>query len=1150
MKLQNIYEQDIDRYINPVATVGDLKEDHVNIEINEYVFTQKLLEHLYTFLDSLINKTDGKNGVWINGYYGSGKSHFLKYIYYTLQESCREKAMNRFRENVQSFDDPLELEQKGITPASVKKLDKALERVEMDTIMFNIDTVSKDRDEDNKITRLLYNQFNKFRGYNGTDLTIADFERQLDGAGKFDEFKKEIDNELNKDWTNDQDAADLIGYQLDQVLEIATELVPSLDKEATRASLLKEPETSIEEFVAALNRFLEDKPDDYRLTFLVDEVSQYIGSNGKLLLNLQTIIEDISDYCNNKVWLVCTAQQELGQLKEAADPIDDFGKIMGRVETRLSLESLSADYITKKRVLEKNGEGTEKLESYFHDNQTAITNQFEFESQLYDGFLDSEEFIQVYPFIPYQFKLISEVIRSFNKQGLAQEGYRNSERAIIGIIHYTAKQCKEDEVGYVVPFDAFYNNSFQDMLTHQARGIIENALRLDDIRDNDFAKRVAKALFLISYLSKEQSLQFKANKENLALAMMDEVDQPKLQLQTDIEDVLRTLEENSIVSEEEGSYRFLGDEEIIVKKEIRNTAITQNDRLEWFQNEILEKTLSLKRRYNYEGSKINLFAQLEERHIYTSGDINVNFIVFGEIEPNQFALNQSAQDLSFYLHDVFTKQDLKNFKFCVKVRSFVKQHFDSATGSKREAMETFSKQVNKMLDDLRYRFKERFDEGLAIVGQQVESLSDYGSTPSTIYDNVLKQHVKNVYKKRELAVNYASSNKQIEREAKDDQTIVDEPLTPAENEVYSIVSEGLSVEDVVGKFQEAPYGWSNTEIVHVLLKLNTKNKIRFKNHNEETGRIDFAAKALRKPERPALTLHKAESHDPGYLQKVVKAINSEIFNEQLVQSTPDHRVLRREINDTLDEKIKHFDSLSGEWVGYPFQKYFKQFAEDLRSLKNTRQDKKFFDATVEKAEEWGSLHDTCIELEDFIETNRKRYQDIRDYVEEHRANFGDLNPADKAKADTLKEFLQSDEPHQQMVSANKAYKALGESLEKELEKQREETKQVYKQTVDALEEQKVAEGATEYEAPDWEQLEAEMENTQTISQLKNKKYEADAFHNRELEKLHETLERKPVEVPVKRGVTIKDEEDMTSYLDKLKEDIEEALEDDSTVILK
>lgn len=1152
MKLKEIYERDIDRHINPVATVGDLKRDHVKIEIEEYVFTQKLIEHLYTFLNSLFNKEDGKTGVWINGYYGSGKSHFLKYIYYALQPEYQEAAIGRFEEKVRNFDDPLELESRGITPASINKLKKSIEQHHVDAIMFNIDTVAPDTDENNKITRLLYNQFNKFRGYNGASLTIANFERQLDQAGKLDEFKEKINTKLDIDWNIDHDAADAVGYRLDKVVEVALELVPSLDEEATRASLLKEPETRIEEFVAALNRYLDEKPDDYRLTFLIDEVSQYIGSDGNLLLNLQTIIENISDECDNKVWLVCTAQQELSQLRDSADPIDDFGKIMGRFETRLSLESQSADYITKKRVLEKSSKGADKLEAFFHENETAIINQFESSSQLYKGFSDAEEFIQVYPFIPYQFKLISEVIRSFNKQELVQEGYRNSERAIIGIIHYTAKKCMDEEVEYVVPFDAFYNNSFQDMLTHHARGIIDNALSLDDIRKDDFAKRVTRALFLISYLSEEQSLQFKANKENLALVMMDEVDQAKLELQSNIEEVLKTLEENSIISEEEGGgYRFLGDEEIIVKKAIQNTVISQHDRLEWFESEILMKTLNIKRSYDYEGSKINLFVQLEEDHIFASGDVDVNFLVFDKIENSaQFALNQSSDVLSFYLHDVLTKRDRDNFEFCVQVKSYIKKHLDSATGKRRDAMKTFNDQVQKLLDDLRFRFNERFKEGLAIIGQQVEPLSDFGSKPSAIYEKVVERHIKNVYKKRDMAINYASTNDQVRREAKNTQTTTDQPLTSAEKEIYNIVSDGLSVSDVVDRFRDAPYGWSDTEIVHVLLKMDTKSKVRFKDHNEEIDRISFAEKALRKPDRPALTLHKAESYKPSYLQKVVNAINSKIFNDQIIKSTQDHRVLKRDIIEELEKKIEEIEELSSEWAGYPFQKHFKEFTDVLRSLKNNKREKEFFDEIIENAEEWGSLNDTYLELEDFLQTNGERYIKIHQFVQENKSNFHELDPADKSDADKLESFLQSDTPHKEFVSARKSWDAIGKSLENELREQREEAKELYKEKIEGLKQQKAEEEAEEYRVPKLDQIEKEIDRIQSISQIKNKKYEADTFLNNELEKLLNSTEQKPIEVSVKKGITIKDEADLTKYIEELKDEVGEALQNGSTVILK
>ena len=85
MRLEDIYARKITREIDPVAVVSKLKEDLIKQEIEEYIFTNDILDYLYRFLDSLVHSKSDKTGVWINGYYGCGKSHFLKYIYYCLQ---------------------------------------------------------------------------------------------------------------------------------------------------------------------------------------------------------------------------------------------------------------------------------------------------------------------------------------------------------------------------------------------------------------------------------------------------------------------------------------------------------------------------------------------------------------------------------------------------------------------------------------------------------------------------------------------------------------------------------------------------------------------------------------------------------------------------------------------------------------------------------------------------------------------------------------------------------------------------------------------------------------------------------------------------------------------------------------------------------
>ena len=164
----------------------------------------------------------------------------------------------------------------------------------------------------------------------------------------------------------------------------------------------------------------------------MDEVSQYIGSNTNLLLNLQTIIEEIGSQLKEKVWIICTAQQELSSLIDNTDKKgEDFGKIMGRMETMISLESQDAAYITKRRILEKKSEGIGSLNEYYKANKGAIENQFIFDNDLYQNYKDREDFISCYPFVPYQFRLISDVIVSFSNIGYVSDKIKNTERAIL-----------------------------------------------------------------------------------------------------------------------------------------------------------------------------------------------------------------------------------------------------------------------------------------------------------------------------------------------------------------------------------------------------------------------------------------------------------------------------------------------------------------------------------------------------------------------------------------------------------------------------------------------------------------------------------------------------------------------------------------------
>lgn len=131
MRLQNIYQSDINRDINGVIKVAQNDEKSTQQELSEYVITKELRKHFSTFFandeKSIFTPTD-KIGIWISGFFGSGKSHFLKMLSYLLS--------NRIvagKPSVEYFYD------KFYDPMMIAQIEQCA-KVPTDTILFNIDS--------------------------------------------------------------------------------------------------------------------------------------------------------------------------------------------------------------------------------------------------------------------------------------------------------------------------------------------------------------------------------------------------------------------------------------------------------------------------------------------------------------------------------------------------------------------------------------------------------------------------------------------------------------------------------------------------------------------------------------------------------------------------------------------------------------------------------------------------------------------------------------------------------------------------------------------------------------------------------------------------------------------------------------------------
>ena len=275
------------------------------------------------------------------------------------------------------------------------------------------------------------------------------------------------------------------------------------------------------------------------------------------MLNLQTVTEDLGTACGGKAWIIVTSQQDIDSITKTKG--NDFSKIQGRFDTRLSLSSANVDEVIKKRILEKNEAGKQTLTLLYDDKATVIKNLILFndgvEKKLYS---DRENFADIYPFIPYQFNLLGSVLTSIRTHGASGKHLAEGERSMLALFKESAVKVMNDEPGTIVPFNMFYD-ALEQFLDHSHKGVISHALDNEYLNPNHekecFDVNVLKTLFMIKYVK-----EIKANIENITSLMVSNVNDDRMALAQQVEDALKRLVRQTLVQKNGDIYVFLTDE--------------------------------------------------------------------------------------------------------------------------------------------------------------------------------------------------------------------------------------------------------------------------------------------------------------------------------------------------------------------------------------------------------------------------------------------------------------------------------------------------------------------------------------------------------------------------------------------------------------
>lgn len=1073
--IQTLYKKNIDRPLNPAVSADDFSATTIKTEIEEYVFTDEIINGLYNVLNAIWTQNVSHNGIWINGFFGSGKSHFLKFLSYCIDPEHRETALARLEEAVRERDPLLVDDSKSqVTVDDIKKLSEWIRKATIDLVLFNIGTVhDTNSDQKEVFTQVFWNQFNRFRGYNSFNLALAqNLEKVLDNAGLFDTFRERLADE-GFDWK--EQAPMLATVFLDHVLEIAKDLLPTITVDSLRKAIMEDKENvSPEAFCSELKEFIDRKNDkNYRILFLVDEVSQFISNREYLLLQLQEVVTGLHKYCEDKAWVACTAQQDLSQLMsnmQIVSTSEDYGKIMGRFEVRVSLKGTQTEYITQKRLLDKNDTGKNTLTQLWNQNHLAIENQFSLPSSFH-SYKDEEDFVNYYPFVPYQFRLIMKVLDSFGNLRYIDSQSRGNERSIIKITHSTADKNKTDEVGKLISFDKFYNAMFEGSLMASGQRAIGNAVgMIQEYDDRNFAQRVVNILFMICNLSAPDKLLFPATQEHIVTLLMDEVDIDKADLISRTEKALSFLDRKHVIRTEKFTdgradiYCFQSEDEIDAAREIESTQIDQATMAKYLADMFSKhfKCTASANRETYCSRSFTIGWSIYGRNFYANNpDINIEFLLgkqkagttlFGTNEPNKLTFNIEKE----FAGDKLLTNDF--FWYC-QVQKFASEKINS--DARRKTIETFAQRANEVFEKRIVPKINSFLNRCEIYSGNAEiKVPGEGATR---YKNALNLHFANVYTHANMVLGTVvpttadGLRERILRPIEQNEYGVLNPMTAAEQEVEQYIRGqfgNIFVSDLVRTFASRPFGWSDVATLYFLNELRRRGRWTLKYNNDANIDSRIVAQNLLK-EQSKFTVVAATSISQELINEFVEAWKYSLNTPSAPASYDSGELFRLCKTSASGEKhvsiqsIRHnYSQLRKDIAAYPFVSVIDEALDLLEHWDEERDHKRFFEMVIEERETAQKIFDRCKSLISFVKDHASAYLNIRNFVTENKENFNFLNAPEKVNE--LQQILSDQWPMPNMKRYSQLNKELARALEQVKAEKKAEIERRYQMVFEDL----------------------------------------------------------------------------------------------------
>ena len=406
-KIKDILSIHLEEDIKSVIDLNQQDDKSVIDELDGFILTESLAKHLADFCDFYVSNTS-QPGLWLSGFYGSGKSYFSKMIGFLLKNpvlsgtSIRDRFANKL----------IGLSNAGLLQNSINELGRSKNHV----VLFDAAKTTGNHG----ICYMMMGAFLKSLNLNDDWVGIVEF--NLIMSGRYEAFCDKVKEKFGEPWTARRKNMDLVYDTLEDTMldGFCSESAYDEIRDAAKQRIQDYDANKLQE---DLTRYLGKNPD-LRIVFMIDEVSEAIAQQKINILDLEGMAESIAAL-GRKIWTIAIAQLQLDDVINGTNVNKSLlTKIIDRFRNRIPIAAEEVDTIIRKRLLAKTADGNAILQDYYKKNSGQISDITNLVGTGLKKTTDAKTYADYYPFYEHQFKMLQYFLFGTHKLVKTQVGTR------------------------------------------------------------------------------------------------------------------------------------------------------------------------------------------------------------------------------------------------------------------------------------------------------------------------------------------------------------------------------------------------------------------------------------------------------------------------------------------------------------------------------------------------------------------------------------------------------------------------------------------------------------------------------------------------------------------------------------------------------